>query len=128
MDTDLQLSPKRCSAFLGTIALPLVAASIGASFLVLAPIHSPFLLKARDSVVRLVWLDGECNIPSWFSSCLLLVCALLLALIAAAQRQRPKAWFGHWLALALIFGFLSLDETAQLHELSIAPIRTSFHT
>jgi len=128
MEITLDVSAKRCSAVLGLIVGLLVAASIGASFLALAPIHGPFLLKARHSVVRLLWLDGECNIPSWFSSALLLLCAFLLAVVAAAQRQLRDRHVGHWLALAVIFLFLSLDETAQLHELSIAPLRSSFHT
>jgi hypothetical protein len=126
MDITIGVSPKRCAIILGLSAGLLVAASVGASVLSLAPIHDPFLLQVRASAVRLVWLDGECNIPSWFSSALLLLCSFLLAVVAAAQRQRRDGRFGHWLALSLIFAFLSLDETAQLHELTIVPLRDTF--
>jgi hypothetical protein len=128
MDITIHISAKRWAVVLGLIVALLVAASIGASYLSLVPIVHPVLSKVRESVIRLTWLDGECNIPSWFSSALLLVCALLLGVIAAAQRQQRDSHGGRWLVLALIFGFLSLDETAQLHELSIAPLRDTFHT
>jgi hypothetical protein len=127
MDIELQVSPKRWTAALGLVVALLVAASVGASYLSFVSIDNPVLSHVRDTVVRLTWVDEECNIPSWYSASLLLLCSLLLGIIAAAQRQRRDGYFGHWLALALIFLLLSLDETAQLHELSIAPLRDRFH-
>jgi hypothetical protein len=126
MDLAIQVPAKRCALALSLIVLLLVAASLGASYLALVPVANPFLLKARESVIRLVWLDGECNIPSWFSSCLLFIASQLLALITLAHRRDRSV--SRWLLLSLIFLFLSLDETAQLHELSIAPLRDTFHT
>jgi hypothetical protein len=122
MDVAIPVSAKRCAAVLGTITLLLVAASIGASVLSFATIHDPFLSQVRESLVRLAWVDGEANIPTWYSTSLLLVCAFLLATIATAHRADPNGQPVRWLILSLIFGFLSLDETAQLHELSIAPL------
>ncbi|MFL5402639.1 MAG: hypothetical protein ACJ8BF_07460 [Gemmatimonadales bacterium] len=127
MDIAIHVSVKRCAVALSLIVLLLVVASLGASYLSLASNASPLLLKIRDSFIRLVWLDQECNIPSWFSSCLLLAASFLLGLIALAHKQQDGD-FSRWALLALIFAFLSLDETAQLHELSIAPLRERFHT
>jgi hypothetical protein len=57
------------------------------------------------------------TLPAWYSSSLLLVCALLLvphAWSAYAERSRQ---FGGWLLLAIGFVYLSLDEALGIHEL-----------
>ena len=57
-------------------------------------------------------LSGEHNLPTWYASSLLLGCAIAAAAIARA----PTAWKKHWWAVAIGFGYVSLDETAELHE------------
>jgi hypothetical protein len=126
MDVTIPFSAKRCAAALGLIVAILVAASIGASLLSFMSVEDPFLREVGESVVRLTWLDGEANIPSWYSASLLLLCSLLLAAIAFAHKHHRLGHSVHWLVLSLIFAFLSLDETAQLHELSISPLRRMF--
>lgn len=126
MDVAIPVSAKRCAAVLGAIVAALVAASLGTTFLSFIPIANPFLTEVQESVVRLAWVDGEANIPAWYSSSLLLLCALLLAAIAVAQKHQGGSHVVHWLVLSLIFAFLSLDETAQLHELSIRPLQDLF--
>jgi hypothetical protein len=128
MDFGISVSAKKCTAVLGLIVLALVAASVGATFLSFLSINDPVLLQVRRSLVRLTWADGEGNIPAWYSASLLLMCALLLAAIASVQRQRRSGNVLRWLTLSLIFAFLSLDEVAQLHELSIMPLRDSLGT
>jgi hypothetical protein len=128
IDLAIPVSAKRWALAFGLGVLVLVAASIGASFVAFVPLDDPFLTDVRDSVVRLAWFDGEGNIPAWYSASLLLLCALLLAAIAAAHRQQRTGPVVRWLILSSIFVFLSLDEIAQLHELSIRPLRDTFHT
>ena len=128
MDVAIPVSAKRCAAALGLIVVALVAASLGASFLSVVPVEDSFLGQVKESVVRLAWVDGEGNIPAWYSASLLLLCSLLLATIAFAHKQQRGGHVLHWVVLSLIFAFLSLDETAQLHELSIAPLRDIFGT
>jgi hypothetical protein len=128
MDTVIPISAKRSAFALTLIVGALVALSVGASALSFAPIHDPLLSKVRDTLVRLFWLDGEANVPTWYSASLLLLCASLLAIIAGAHRQRDTVYDIRWLILAVVFLLLSLDETAQLHELAIAPLRERFHT
>ena len=112
----------KCASVLAGVVAAVVAVSVGASVLSFITVADPVLSHVKETLVRLTWVDGEANIPAWFSSSLLLVAALLLGIIAAAERDmRSRAI--HWLVLGLIFLFLSLDETAQLHELSIVPIR-----
>ena len=57
-------------------------------------------------------LSYESNLPTWFSSSLLLACAVAAGAIAAS---RP-AWHRHWWAIAALAGWMSLDEAAELHE------------
>jgi hypothetical protein len=61
-------------------------------------------------------LDKEANVPSWFSSGLLLTAAAALALVALDALARHAPWRRHWAGLSLVFVALSLDETAELHE------------
>lgn len=58
----------------------------------------------------------ESNIPTWYASATLLLCAGLLAFIAAARRRAGDRFARHWAVLAVIFAGLSLDEVATLHE------------
>jgi hypothetical protein len=61
-------------------------------------------------------LDKEANVPSWFSSALLLTAAAVLALVALDALARNAPWGRHWAGLSLVFVVLSLDETAEIHE------------
>jgi hypothetical protein len=54
-------------------------------------------------------LDGEANVPTWFSSVLLLRCAMM-----SARWRLP--------ALAAVFAVLSLDEVAMIHERAAAAL------
>jgi hypothetical protein len=57
-------------------------------------------------------LSYEANVPTWYASALLLGGAIAAGAIARA----PTAWKKHWWGVAIGFGYVSLDETAQLHE------------
>lgn len=64
-------------------------------------------------------LSYEQNVPTWCASMLLFSCALALVAIArqVAARDGDGARFNrHWTALAVVFLYLSLDETAGFHE------------
>src|ERR671938_701566 len=61
-------------------------------------------------------LDREANVPSWFSSALLLTAAAMLALVALDALGRKARWGRHWAGLSVVFVVLSLDETAEIHE------------
>ena len=82
-----------------------------------------YLEEVRESFVRLFILDGEANVPTWFSSSILLACAMLLAWIAMCQRAAEDRFWRHWTVLAAGFLYMSLDETAVIHEMLIRPTR-----
>lgn len=57
--------------------------------------------------------DREANLPTWFSSCILFISFLLLWIISKSDGITYKK---HWSFLSYIFLFLSLDESAAIHE------------
>lgn len=68
-------------------------------------------------------LGSERNPGAFFSFMLLLTAAVLLAVVAANERQLDSRWWRHWMALAAIFVLLAYDEAAMLHEQLTEPIR-----
>jgi hypothetical protein len=74
-------------------------------------------------LVDLFDTDREGNVPTWYSSAALLVCALLIAIITMAKKAERDRFWPHWSAMALIFLYLSMDEAAVIHELAIDPLR-----
>ncbi len=62
-------------------------------------------------------LARENNLPTWYASMSLLLCATLLGLIGWAKHQALDPFRWHWLALAAGFLVLSADEAASIHEL-----------
>lgn len=67
--------------------------------------------------------DNEANLPTWFSALLLSACAAMAWLIGAAERRLDGRHWKHWLGVAGIFLYLSLDETGRVHERTIDPLR-----
>jgi hypothetical protein len=63
-------------------------------------------------------LAYEQNVPTWYISSLLLLCAGVLALIATSKQKKRQPYVMHWWILAFAFLFISCDETATIHELS----------
>ena len=74
--------------------------------------------------IRLVDLDAEINIPTFFSAVTLLIASLLLFYIAQVNRAVRKDYLA-WLVLALTFLYLSLDEAAMIHEMLIGIFKRS---
>lgn len=67
-------------------------------------------------------LDGEGNVPTWYSSAKLLAIAALAVVAWHAEGEERRAGLSPpphrrlWLAIGGLFAALSLDETASLHE------------
>ncbi len=76
------------------------------------------LVLHRDHLWGLVPLfdfDHERNVPTFFSSFLLLLASSLLLLVALGHRRCGEAW-RRWVGLSTLFTFLALDEFVGLHE------------
>jgi hypothetical protein len=70
--------------------------------------------------------DEEGNLATWYASTLLLTCAALFG--AVAWRAAGQRYRRHWAGLAVLLAFMSADESAQMHEMLIAPIRAVWNT
>ncbi|MEJ7929434.1 hypothetical protein WG922_05545 [Ramlibacter sp. AN1015] len=77
-----------------------------------------FPLRAR------LYMDAEANLPTFFSTALLLLAALLLWLVGsragAGAPSRP------WRVLSLVFLAIAADEAGGFHELLIDPLAAAF--
>ena len=68
------------------------------------------------------YLDGERNLPTAFSTFLLLLAAAMLTLIACVER-RWRHRVAHWAVLALGFALMAIDEAWAFHERLTVPMR-----
>ena len=108
----IYLSTKKIIQFLLIIVLGLHL--INLSFKILEKINpNSILIKLA---VKLFDVDGEGNIPAFYSAATLLICAILLAVITTIKRQTKDSYFWHWGGLSIIFLFLTWDEAVQIHE------------
>jgi hypothetical protein len=57
-------------------------------------------------------LSYEGNVPTWLSASLLLGCAIAAGVIA----RTATSWRRHWWGMTIAFGWVSLDEAAEIHE------------
>jgi hypothetical protein len=74
------------------------------------------------------FVDNERTVSTWYASALLLLCATLLAAIAVIPTSNRKSYLGHWQSLALIFLYLSLDESISIHETWGKPVGSIIKT
>ena len=81
----------------------------------------------NTELVRLFDVSEEANVTTWFSSLLLSLSALLLFLITKIKSRDNDPFFRHWAFISAIFLYLSLDESAKIHEMTIKPIRDLLH-
>jgi len=85
------------------------------------------LPKVPRLLVKLLNVNLEANLPTYFSALVLLGDAILLAFIAYGSKAIGER-FWHWIGLSAIFVFISLDEMIQIHEQLRAPMEALFNT
>jgi len=91
--------------------------------LVLSAVHIGVLIAYfaignpdKFDFVRLVDFDYEANIPTLFSSLILIGAAGLFFILATLSRTESPRDHKFWIGLALVFLFLGVDEGAKIHE------------
>lgn len=77
---------------------------------------------------KLVSLDLENNIPTWYSALIIFLCSTLLFIIGGFYKRNNGKFHRHWIGLAIVFLFLAVDESASIHELLIVPVRRGLNT
>jgi hypothetical protein len=123
MTPTMTVSPKRVTRILTVLATTLVLLNVA--------LHAVYyLVPSAEIVVKAMEvfdLDNEAAIPTWYQSATLLACSILLAIIALAKKARRDRYVIHWRMLSFAFLYLSIDETATLHEQIIKPLRALLH-
>jgi hypothetical protein len=109
-------SPGRLVRPLAAVAAALVVVGTSVRLAVDAVSDRPDLPQTWLAAgARLVDLDAEANVPTWFSTLVLALLALACAVTGVLLRARgERAW--PLLLPAAVAAVLSLDELAQLHE------------
>jgi hypothetical protein len=112
------LNPSSIARILGLIAFLLVLASVAGQL-------ASYLTKHNHiyGLVRLFNVDAEQNIPTYFSTLLLLLATVFLSVITILQRKQKAPYVSHWVILSLGFFYMAADEALSFHEMLIGPIR-----
>ncbi|MCD2515330.1 hypothetical protein LQ564_03270 [Massilia sp. G4R7] len=118
MPNQLSIDSRRIVVNLLFIVALLLLASVAGQF-----VRFQFGYDSVKGLVQLFNVDNELNVPTFFSSLLALSSAALLFLTASAARSKGHPDTKYWFALAAGFLFLAYDETFQVHEGMIEPMR-----
>jgi len=98
---------------------------LSALVLVLGYFREAFVARFGTETIfkdlRHIALDTEHCLGSYYSSVLMIIAAALLSVIG--QKAVSQRWRVHWYLLAIVFVFMSLDESVSFHELLIEPLR-----
>jgi len=78
--------------------------------------YARYILLSKSALVDYFSLSEEQNVPTWWSSYLLLACSLTLFAIASTKTRRAGDFKRHWIVLAAIFCYMSIDELVEIHE------------
>ena len=111
-DIEFAIDPRRVLRVLLMVTAVLVVLSTAGQAMVYYLPDFPL----RDSIANLLYVDMEQNLPTLYSSLMLLVAALLFGVIAHAHGRGDRAYVRHWTALSVAFVLLAFDEFASIHE------------
>ena len=106
----VSITPEKITRFFFLVTLLLL---ITALFLIVFKYNRGGDMLMFKIFNKLFDLDREGNIPAFFSSLLLLTASLLLMFIYKVSTHQAN----YWLFLSLLFLFLSVDESVQIHEI-----------
>ncbi len=79
-------------------------------------------------LVHLFDLNEEGNVPTYFATLLHCTSALLLFLISINHKKADDECWVKWRILSMVFIYISVDEAAHIHELTIIPLITILGT
>jgi len=109
----ISLNPSSITCALGGIAFALIAISVVSRLLYYSfSAPPPYIYRLN----YYFYLGNEHNLPTYFSSFLLLFSALLLRIITKLEKNQNGPYVSKWAFLSICFVFLALDEALSLHE------------
>ncbi len=111
-----EISPRRVAGGLMLMVFVLTLASLGQHTLEYFWGRAGWGYEGLLAIPQTFNLGEDANVPTWYSSFMLLVCSILLAVIAAAKKRRRDRYTLHWAVLSGIFLLMSVDEVATVHE------------
>ncbi len=114
------INTDRITKTLGMMAVLLVLSSIAIQLTDQATGYSSVVIH---KMVKLLNVDLELNIPTFFSTLILLFASLLLAAIAFLKDKQKASYVLHWGVLSTGFLFMAFDEAFSVHERLIEPMR-----
>jgi len=115
MELRLRLAPRRVALTLGAAAVLLAALSLLAGYIALQdPAGGPARGLARG--LRLLNVNVEESIPSWYSALVHFCAAALAAAIAFAPRANQGTPRAPWAGISLALLYLSLNATTGIHK------------
>jgi len=110
---NVPISPKRITCILAVIVVALSLASFAGQYYTHFGGDNTFWLKVAEKLD----VNREDNsLPTWYQTVTLFFCFLVLSVIAAAARAGADRYTRHWTILALVFLYLSADESLVIHE------------
>lgn len=115
MEAILSIRPKKCLRLLVVMAFVLTITGIGGDI-----VNRTFDTGFVWPVARQFDFVEEGNFVNWYQSSTLLWCAVTLAAVAFATKKSGGKFAAHWAGLAAAFLFLSIDESAQIHDTTIS--------
>ena len=119
---EFRINAKKVALWLQIAAIVLTAAHIAGAISTYMFGHGNLL-----GLIGTFDLNNENNVPTFFSTFLLVSSAALLAVIAGGSTMAAGET-RYWRWLSIIFLYLAIDEDASLHELFIEPVRDFLHT
>jgi hypothetical protein len=117
----LSISLRRLAVILISVLVLLTVAGFAAEY-------GRNILGSRSPLIDFFSLTEEKNVPTWWSTFLLLACAFVLFAISATKTRAAGEFKKHWTVLAVIFCYLSIDEFVEIHEwLTAIPSLANLH-
>lgn len=109
---NISLNISKIIKFLSFIAILLIVANT-----IMLTLYFTINDASKFDFIQLVDLGQEANLPTLFSSIILMISAFLFYLLANVEKEQQQGNKPYWLGLSFIFAFLSFDEGATIHEM-----------